>query len=94
MAIRVYQVNDCDWWVGESAESILEAYMKDTGLPREEVCDDPDGMPEEISEEGLDKLKFFDEESRPPVTRTFREQLAIEIADGGEFPRAFASTEY
>lgn len=51
----------------------------------------------ELTEEELDSLQFSicDENERlTGQKRTFREQLAIEIAKGGKFPRMFASTEY
>ena len=34
------------------------------------------------------------DQAYPPVERTFAEQLAREVADGGGFPRLFASTDW
>ena len=91
--MRVFEVNDIEWWIGESAEAVLAEYMKETGCSREESLgdDDPEALPQEVSEEGLDKLTFHDDDGQ---VRTFRKQLARDIADGVDKPRAFASTEY
>jgi hypothetical protein len=90
--MKIFQINDCDWWIGESLEACVQDY-------RDNVEDDPDYTEDarELTEEELDRLKFTicDDDERPTgEKRTFREQLAAEIAAGGEFPRMFASTEY
>jgi len=90
--MKVVQINDCDWWVGESLEACVKDY-------RDNVEDSPDYTEDarELTEQELDTLKFSvcDDDERPTgEKRTFREQLAVEIAEGGKFPRMFASTEY
>lgn len=90
--MKVFEINDCDWWIGESLESCIQDY-------RDNVDDDPICTEDarELTDEELDTLKFTvcDENERPTGEKiTFREQLAIEISEGGEFPRMFASTEY
>lgn len=81
--------DDVEWWIGAGpATAIAAAYQEAYGEDAE--CD-----PEELTEEALDTLKYSDcdENERPTgVVRTFREQLAIEIAEGGEFPRLFAAS--
>ena len=51
---------------------------------------------EKLTDEQLQRLVFIDESdgAEPPVKRTFAEQLAREIAEGGEFPRAFAAEDW
>jgi len=90
--MKICQINDCDWWIGESLQACVEDY-------RDTVEDDPEYTEDarELTEQELDTLKFTicDEDERPTgEKRTFRQQLAVEIAEGGEFPRMFASTEY
>jgi hypothetical protein len=95
--ITVWQINDMEWFVGAGTpESILTWYMEEHGLSHEEATGDEDELPRALSDHELDTLKFrdCDENERPTgIVRTFREQLAIEIAEGGTFPRLFASTE-
>ena len=88
----VVQLNDCDWWIGESLDACVQDY-------RSNIEDDPEYTEDarELTDAELDGLIFVDtdEDERPLGTkRTFREQLALEVAAGGKFPRLFASTEY
>lgn len=88
--MKIFQLNDCDWWIGESLEACIDAYQ--ATIDEEGVEDEA----HELCAEELDRLIFSDcdEDEKPTgAKRTFREQLAIEIAAGGEFPRMFASTE-
>ncbi|CAD6366716.1 hypothetical protein SHEWT2_01197 [Shewanella hafniensis] len=90
--IKIFAMNECDWWIGESLEECIADYINYTG--------DPEGAsePEELTEASLERHTYldvneFDEDGRY-IERTFKEQLAIEVAKGGNFPRFFASTEY
>jgi hypothetical protein len=86
--MKIFSMNDCDWYVGESLEACKTSYL--------EVCEDVEDA-YELTDEELDTTFFYDmdeDENMLGTKRTFREQLAIEIAEGGEFPRFFASTEY
>jgi hypothetical protein len=88
--MKICQLNDYDWWIGESFEACVRDYQ--SNIAEDGVEDDA----HELCAEELDHLIFSDcdEDERPTgVKRTFREQLAIEVAAGGEFPRMFASTE-
>lgn len=97
-AITIWQINDMEWWIGAGTpESILADYMRITGCSHEDATGDEAEYPEPLSEGALDSLKYqdSDEDERPiGEPRTFREQLAIEIAAGGDFPRLFAATEW
>lgn len=89
--MKIFRMNDCDWWIGESIEACKADYIKECGDP--EYVEDA----EELADWELDALRFTvtDEDDVPDgTTRTFREQLALEIAKGGTFPRMFASTEH
>ena len=90
--MKIIEMNDCDWWIGESLAACVKDYQ-------DNIEDSPEYTENarELTEEELDSLKFSicDENERTTgQKRTFREQLAIEIAEGGVFPRLFASTEY
>lgn len=89
--MKIYRMNECDWWIGESLEACKDDYAREYGDP--DAADDA----RELTDEELDRLMFRDDEGEDsagfPQRRSFREQLAIEIDDGGTFPRLFASTE-
>ncbi|MBB4126269.1 hypothetical protein GGR77_001559 [Xanthomonas translucens] len=87
--MKIFQIDDMEWWVGADAESVLAAVKEETGMDDEDLEDF-----QEVNEDDLDRLKFqdSDEEERPiGEPRTFREQLVIEVAAGGKFPRMFAA---
>lgn len=89
--MNVYAMNECDWYVGESLQSCIATYIEYIG--------DPDCVeePYELDEKQLLSHTFFtgeEDEEGERISRSFKSQLAIEIAAGGEFPRFFASTEY
>lgn len=87
--MRVFQLNDCEWWVGESAQACLDAALQEYG--RETFDEVMEGHnPHEIEIPALHKLQFNDDDGSK---RSFAEQLQREIAEGGKFPRLFASTE-
>ncbi|HLO65306.1 MAG TPA: hypothetical protein VK165_20275 [Azonexus sp.] len=90
--MKIFQMNDCDWWIGESLAACTADIIEYTGDPD---CVEFDAH--ELTDHELDTLIFTDcdqDEVPTGMKRTFREQLAIEIAAGGKFPRMFACTEY
>lgn len=95
--MKVFRLNEYDWYIGDDLESVKATYREDTGLDGEEAFD-PDYL-KELTEEDLKKYKFRDEDAEPGPdgkypTRTFLEEFEMEIRKGGIFPRLFASTEY
>jgi hypothetical protein len=97
--VKVYHMNDCEWFAGEDLESCIKYYFEeyigedDTPENREEYLNDA----EELSEAEMDRLKFTDIEGEwgeRDKQYTFREALDKMIAEGTEFPCFFASTEF
>lgn len=86
--IKVFNLNDIEWWAGESLEACVEEAMRQSGLPRDEVLQD--GYGDELPQAALEKLRFHDEDAE----RSFAEQLQREIAAGTKFPCMFAATEW
>jgi hypothetical protein len=88
--MRVFRVNDCDWWMAENAQQARTAAIDFYGTGPDDVY----ALDEiaEVSEEAMDRLKVGDEDDGK--TRTFREQVAKRIKDGATKPEIFASTEY
>jgi hypothetical protein len=105
LPIKIFAMNDYDWFSAASVEDALRAMADQHGFP-----DTPEGIaalqveygemtPAEISEADMDRLKFVDtdedgERVDGAETVTFREHLAEMIRDGEKFPCFFASTEY
>jgi hypothetical protein len=85
--VKIFQLNDYEFWIGPDLESCIAAAMKEWGVTREDAIDDP----AEIAGDALDKYTVNLDENEDPngETITFREGLAREIAAGGEFPRFF-----
>lgn len=90
--IRVFRMDDMEWWVGESLAACVEEGRRQCGA---ECYPDSDEQ-HELSDAELQRLMFIDESdgAEPPVKRTFAEQLAREVAEGGPFPRPFAAEDW
>lgn len=88
--IRIFALNDCDWYAGADLESCIQDYLEMTSAAREDVIENP----HELDDEAMDRLVFVDDTGDTTVRRSFREQLDRMIAEGVEFPNFFASTEY
>jgi len=97
--ITIFDMNDYDWWAGETKEECMEAMQEFSGYAKEEMQEMIDsGYPEKVSSKQMDNLTYVDsdnfDESGECVKRTFREQLDFLIKEGTKFPCFFASTEY
>lgn len=95
--VKVFQINDCDWWAGYDAESVLAAYMQETGCDREEALGIIDGIyPQELTEDDLltNMITNDSDDGEEKEKEPFREALDKMIASGLPFPCFFASTEY
>ena len=62
LPFRVFEMNDCDWHVARSLEEAKESYLG-------QVCNDDENVREarELTEAELDKLHYWDSESRDPM---------------------------
>jgi hypothetical protein len=84
--MRVFRLNDYEWYAAYSLEEAIRLAMSNSGLSREEAADEDAA---ELTDAELGRLKFTDEDG---TKRSFREQLALEIA-AGSAPGPFATTE-
>lgn len=97
--IKVFQLNEFDWWAGENLESVKADYVSENGLGDDE-SDRPFVDPHELSDADMDRLHFVDgdepinEDGTRGGKKTFREELALMVMRGDSFPCFFASTEY
>lgn len=85
-AIRVFQMDDCDWFAGGSLESCIAAACEYNGGDPSDYSD-----AHELDDEAMDRLIYTDDDG---ARRTFREQLSAMISSGAQFPTLFATTEY
>jgi hypothetical protein len=89
--VKVFQLDDCEWWAGETLEACITEARSLCG--RDSYPDaEQDGH--ELGAEEMQRLMYIDDGGPERVQRTFAEQLEREVAEGGVFPRLFASTEY
>ncbi len=93
MPWRVFQLNDCDWWIARTLEEAIADCKRETGMEDRDFTE-----ARELTEGELDRLKFIEDRELPKkewVRRTFREELARRsAAPYEESPGLFASTEY
>ncbi|MGC4030234.1 MAG: hypothetical protein QM754_00600 [Tepidisphaeraceae bacterium] len=89
--LKVFQINEYEWYVAESIFDAVKAAMDDSGLPFDEACDDELG---EVTHADMERLKFCSNEDGDEEPLTFTEQLARVNKADPSTPRLFASTEY
>jgi len=91
--IRIYKLNDCDWWAGASLEACIAAARLQCG---EDASIDDDAR--EVTD--LEMLTLYrtvlDPDERPMGRQTFAQALAEDLAIRGDDPAPFifASTEW
>lgn len=90
--IKIFAVTESEWWMGTDLASVVKAAQEEYGLDDEDVANAI-----ELVDADLDSLNFSDSDEHGQPTgqkRTFREQLATEVAAGGSFPRLFAMEDF
>ena len=96
--MKVFQMNDCDWWAGENLDDCLKGMAEEMGTEVEKLSDDGYiDEPFELSEKTLNESTFVDNLEAPiekQIRRTFKEELNRLVATGAKFPCLFATTEF
>lgn len=91
--IKIFMLNDYEWWAAETLQQAIDAYQKDYQLTDSDIEGDRPYF-SELSDEAMDTLTFADDlEDKDSPTRSFREQLSILVESGNTFPCLFAATE-
>jgi hypothetical protein len=93
LPMRVFAMNDCDWWMARSLEEAKADYCHQTGSTESELC--PEAR--ELTDAELDRLRItdLDDNERPSgKSRSFRKELQRRVDAGITKPEMFASTEY
>lgn len=76
--MKIFEMNDCEWWRAPSLEEAITAMMDQCGTKREDIV--REGYPRELTDAELDTLKYVESEpdTEEPEAgwpeRTFREQ--------------------
>lgn len=86
--VKVFRLNDCDWWAAHSLEEAIKDGAACMGLTEDEVADEP----RELTEKEMDEFDFVDENGERQSS--FRERLQSLIKSGERFPCGFASSEW
>ncbi len=91
--MKIFAITDVEWFIGATLEDCIKEFQENYAGHDPELV----AGAREVTEEELDTLLFTDSDENERPTgekRTFREQLAIEIANGGDFPRLFGTSEW
>lgn len=87
--LMIFEMNDQDYWVDYNIESAIVNYIKFqrevAGLDDEEL----EINAHALTKEEANRFKFHDADER--ISRTFAEQLKVEIEKGEKFPNIFAT---
>jgi hypothetical protein len=89
--IKIFQLNECDWWAGPDLESCIAAAIDQLSLDRDEVVDN---KTHELTDAEADTLTFVEWDDPVPDNFTFRKALECAVTRGDKFPQSFASTEW
>lgn len=85
--MKVFQMNECDWYMAESAEEARVKYARDY-----DPGDDSENQPRELELHEMHNLMFIDEDGAD-LPRSFAEELKIRLAKENVTHGLFASTE-
>lgn len=89
MSIKVFRINDYDWWAAESLEAAVTAAIAQSGEPEE--ADDP----YELSDDQMEKMIFVrDDGTKVSFAEELKSHIAAVEAGEAENPCLFASTEF
>lgn len=94
MSIKVFKLDDYEWWAGESLQQCIDHARREAGCPISLGKSYPDAEQEgyELSAEDMLTHRFTEEDG--VTQRSFADHLASLIAGGETFPRLFAATEW
>lgn len=87
MKLKVFKMNDCDWYIAPNLEGAIKSIMCDHGSPKEDCVDSPT----ELSFEDMGKLKFIHDDYGE---MTFAQEFYRLVSGGFTKAGLFASTEY
>jgi hypothetical protein len=98
--MKVFRMNDCDWWMAPTLNEAIVAYVRQTGCT---ISDNPDAEelkrfegaeiedPRELTDAELESHNYIDERMREQ--HSFKVELEKRIREGAR-SEMFATTEY
>jgi predicted translin family RNA/ssDNA-binding protein len=86
--IKVFQLDEGDWYAAETGEEAIKLAMELTGESRKYYYDSYQG---EVSSGQMQKLIFHEEDG---TKKTFAEKLEEMVKSVEKFPCFFATSEY
>jgi len=93
--LKVFALNDYEWWVGYDLESVKKAYLKETQISEDEAFENPREL---TKKEMTSKFIRIVEEEELNYAKagkyTFAEFLELMSKNENKFPCMFACTEY
>jgi hypothetical protein len=90
--VRVYRLDDYEWWAGYSLESCIAAAREQAGA---DCYEDAERDGYQLTFQQMATLTFLDDVDCPACEkRTFAAELQRRIDAGEQFPQLFACTEY
>ncbi|ALN84922.1 hypothetical protein LC55x_1632 [Lysobacter capsici] len=89
--LHIFIVGDEEWWTAHTADELLDVLSVEWSMKRDEILEQY-GEPQQLTDETLDSHQYI--EQATGTKRSFREQLARQVAEGGEFPRMFACVDW
>ena len=87
--LKVFKMNECDWWYDKSLEDAKKNYPIAIDTPPDECLEDP----YELTEEQLQVLEYYHDDSYGADKSSFKEELQRMQSISDE-PSFFASTEF
>lgn len=97
MAIRIFEINESEWWAGDcTADELLAAYMQINGFTHEEAMGDSVTLPRELSEKELLSHIYLAESvsDNLALPLTFKDKLAQYKGRSGKAPFRFATLQW
>ena len=88
-AVRIWQINDCEWVVARTASEAVEVSCLQSGQTAEDTV--TDGYPRALTDEELHRFKFRRDGEVGAVT--FLDELKARLERGDKPPFFFATTE-
>lgn len=89
MEIKIFQMDDCEYWMAPSEDEAKKEYMAQYG---EDQLDE--SQVKELNDEAMDGLFYIEDWGGPDERKiSFREALALRVAEGCR-TECFASNEY
>ncbi len=88
--MKVWQLNECDWWLAPSVGAAIDEAMKQSGLPFDELVPSPNYV-HQLDGDDLRRLVFVADDG---TRRSFHDEYYAQIVADSSTVRLFASECY